>query len=161
VATSWDPSTADVASVIPTRVLGTTGTLANFTNDTRPTALQVTELVVTAVREVASAVGSFDPGVVTNPDGVARGDDPITLGDLAREAAKLGAASLVELTFFAEHVNSGRSPYPQLLERQALALSTLRRAVELVVEVQVGDDTPLARATFPERTSPIDVNTGW
>lgn len=157
----WIPTTGEVAGVIPTRVLGATGILEDFTEDTRPTADQVAGLIVTAASEITSAVGDFDPAVVTNPGGVARGDDPVTLGDLASTAVKLQAASLVELTFFAELVNSGRSPYPQLYERAQAALQALRRGLELVVEVVAGDATPMARATFPERTSPIDVNTGW
>lgn len=95
---SWEPAPEDVKGEIPTRVNG-----QPFTDETVPTVTQVRTIIRSVVAEVIGEAGSFDPTDVINPDAPAV--DQITLGDLAKDAATLGAASRVEDSFFPEQQN--------------------------------------------------------
>lgn len=66
---------------------------------TRPTAEGASELIVNAVDDVSGVVGV---------------DVPVAQQPLAKKVVALRAAMLIELSYFTEQVNSGRSSYPQL-----------------------------------------------
>lgn len=152
--TTWAPAVGDVARLVPKRAVGSTGRLPTFTDATTPTAEQVEEIIAQAVGDVVAAAGSFDPDVVINEADVDRGEEPVSLGDLARAAAQIDAAALVELTFFADQVNSDRSSYEQLNARYGVALD---RFVVAVGEhgaggVVAGGKRQVPSFTFPAAT---------
>lgn len=124
MATSWAPTTAQVSAVIPARARGT------FDATTIPTATQVTELVSQVVTEVTGRAGSFDPSHVINPSSVTAGEDPVTLGDLARWATALGTAAYVEAGFFPEQQDAEDSPAQALDRRFNNAVQRLVDAIE-------------------------------
>lgn len=94
---------------------------------TTPTAEQVNELITDAVADLGAALG---PDI---PD--APGEDPTAYRTAAARLAALGAALEVELTYFPEQVATGRSPYPQLLERYNARRKAL---LEAIVEIGGG-----------------------
>jgi phage gpG-like protein len=116
----WAPSVDDVGAVLRARTKDENGNeLGTFTDATRPTAVQVNPLIDTATADILAEVG-------TVPDKVQ---------DNARRVAAIGAALLVELTFFPEQIGTGRSPYTQLKEWYD---DKLKRLVAQVTELQDG-----------------------
>lgn len=100
-SSNYRPTVADVGAILRTRTKTATGDeLGTFTADTRPTAVQVGLLIDQALGDVAIEVGE---------------DIPEALWPAAKRVVALGAAVQVELTFFPEQIQPGRSPYPQLL----------------------------------------------
>jgi hypothetical protein len=145
VATDWAPTVDAVGAQLRARTKDANGNeLGTFTEDTRPTGVQVEELIDRATGDMISVL----------PDPM----DP-KWNDRASGVAVLGAAMRVELSFFPEQVATGRSPYPQL---KALYDDELKR---LVNAAQGGDTAmdgsgALAPAGgFPYVTNPIDWDT--
>lgn len=153
----WAPAVDDVARLVPTRAVTSLGRQPSFTDDTVPSSDQVEDLVVQAVGDVVASVGSFDPDAVINPADVIRGQEAVTLGDLARTAASLDAAALVEMTFFADQISEGRSSYDQLDERYRLALARLIEAVTEVASGGVGAGPAIPPPMFSFPDIPADV----
>lgn len=143
----WAPTQSAVAAWLPARVLTSTGRAPTFSATTSPTAAQVAELLAQAVENVVGDVGSFDPATVVNAADVARGEAPVTLGDLAGSVAALDAACMVELTFFPDQVAEGRSPYEQLHDRYKAALARLSTAVSGLIAGRASSSLPSFR--FP------------
>jgi len=113
VLVDWQPSAADVGVHLRARTKDTNGReLGTFTQDTRPTGEQVDEQIDTAMAEVDSEIG----------------DIPEVLQPRTRRVVALGAACLVELSFYPEQINSGRSPYPQLKAWYDAAFKSLKQA---------------------------------
>lgn len=83
----WHPTVADMATLLWARTASPTGAMGAFTEHTRPTATQVQTLIGFAADEVAGAVGPQFPEV---------------LHGQARRCVMLGAAALVERSFFPE-----------------------------------------------------------
>lgn len=75
---------------------------------TRPTTEQVDEVIGNTLPKLVGVLG------VDIPD--APGDDPDIYRDAAQRVAALRAAAFIELTYWPEQVNAGRSTYPQLKE---------------------------------------------
>lgn len=95
------PDVSDVGAFLRARTRTKYGTEAGtFTLDTRPTRGQVLALIGLAQSHVAGILGFG-----TLSDGLAR---------MSRTAVALRAAMLVELSYFPEQVQSGRSPYEHL-----------------------------------------------
>lgn len=151
---SWTPSPADVKAVIPQRVAGEA-----FSATTSPTADQVTSIIADVTAEVVGEVGPFDSTTVLNP--TAPAEDQISLGDLAKRAATLGAASQVEDSFFPEQQTSV-GPYgvesdggnQHLYARYRRALDILKRhaAAAIGVESFTGSiTTPLTTVASLDR----------
>lgn len=116
----WTPTLDAVGSILRARTRDTQGNeLGTFNGSTRPTDVQVAELIATAVGDVASAV------VV---------DVIEPLWGSASSVATYRAAMLVELSYFPEQVATGRSPYEQLRE---LYLDSLKSLV-----FRANDSTP-------------------
>ncbi len=110
----WLPDTAAVAALIPTRTLQSDGSYgADFTPATRPTAVQVAALVSLIATEVAGEVGVV----------------PAAQDDQAAYVVALGAAALVEVSYFPEQVRSAQSAYPDLDARYTEALDRLTYSV--------------------------------
>jgi len=122
---AWAPTVADVGALLRARTKDSSGNeLGTFTADTRPTDTEVTELIAQAVDDVVGAIGQ-SPTI------------PPDTYDNAAKVAAVGAAMLVELSFFPEQVATGRSPYAQL---QTLYNTRLER-LKLFIESE-GADTP-------------------
>lgn len=99
VQPDWAPSVADVGTVLRARTKDKNGNeLGTFTEATRPTGEQVADEIESVIGEIHAEVG----------------DIPDLIQDNARRVAKIGAACLVELSYFPEQINTGRSPYTQL-----------------------------------------------
>lgn len=119
----WAPAVADVGAVLRARTKDTNGNeLGTFTPNTRPTDAQVTSLIDTAAGDLASVVGS---------------DLPEVTWPLAGSVTSIGAAMLVELSYFPEQVATGRSPYDQLAALYEQRLGRLKGAV-----IEAGGDVP-------------------
>jgi hypothetical protein len=122
MAVSWVPTVQEVHNEIPQRGIPPDG----FTASTVPTAGQVEQIAVEVTVDVVGAVGAFDPTYVV--------DDQVTLGDLARRAAALGAASKVEDAFYPEqqtgdYMGVGSTPSQHLYARYQRALERLQAHV--------------------------------
>ncbi len=116
------PSNPEVAALLRARTKDIYGKeLGEFTQNTRVTDVQCAHLIGQAASEIGDAIGG-DPA-----DGGQR--------DSARAICALGAAMLVELTYYPEQVQAGQSPYAQyerMYERR------LKRLIEAVAESGVG-----------------------
>lgn len=126
---SWKPTLERVHAEIPTRAGE-----RPFDATTVPTASQVTEIIGDIAGEIVGTVGDFDATHVINPDDTA--DDHVTLGDLARRAAAIGAASKVEDQFYPEqqtgdYVGLDSTPSQHLYARYQRALELLKTNVTL------------------------------
>ena len=96
---SWQPDPEAVSGVLPARIAG-----GPFTSETVPTDDQVEDVIDQVCQDVIGEVGPFDPARVVNPS--APPSDQVSLGDLARRAATLGAASQIEDSLFPEQQTS-------------------------------------------------------
>lgn len=92
------PSVDDVGALLTARTYADGVELGTFTGATRPTNLQVDELITMAVADVGSRVGV---------------DIPETYWSEARRVATLQAAALVESSYFPKELDTDRSAYRQ------------------------------------------------
>lgn len=133
---STDPTTPtidEVASLIRARTKDVNGNeLGTFTADTRPTDVQAQQAIDNQVILLHAHVGVVGDGC----------------SDLARMAAALGAAAEIELSYFPEQVNSGRSIYPQLLDRYADAVTGVESCVLGNLPGQTPDGTAVTGTRF-------------
>lgn len=160
----YTPELTDVAAFIRTRTRTAAGREVGTFNpdsevdtptETRPTAEQAGLLIETAVDKIEGAVG---PDI---PDGPST-NDPDSIRKLAKRVTAILSAMLVELTFFPEQVNSGRSAYPQLKEMFDEDMAELTNAIQAVggTAIDPGDtagDHPLPSFSFPD----TNVLVGW
>lgn len=115
-SSDWMPTLDRVGGILRARTKDVNGReLGTFTVDTRPTDTEVSELIDQAQSDVISATGADIP--------------ESTWGDAAYVTA-LGAAMLVELSYFPEQVGSNRSVYTQVKTLYDERLGRLIRAVE-------------------------------
>lgn len=105
----YTPTVADAAAYLRARTKTRGGSEAGTFNSqtvadadrTRPTAEQVTAHIADIVGQMSGVIGV---------------DILAAQQEAARRVASLGTAMLIELTYWPEQVNSGRSTYPQLKE---------------------------------------------
>ena len=99
------PTVADVAVLVRSRTVDSAGNvLGTFTEDTRPTAIEVHGLIALAVGVVSTiATVTFD----SPPAAILQ----------ARNLAALYAAVTLESSYFQEQINSDQSAYEALLDR--------------------------------------------
>lgn len=137
-STDWTPSLAQVAEPILTRTRDRNGVeQGTFTIGTKPTAVQATAQIATAVEDVASVQG-------TEIDG--------RLWGQAKRVTALRAAMLIELTYYPEQVAAGRSPYPHLKELYQEGMVKLGKAIQELAsgdQLGPGDDPAQASFAFP------------
>jgi hypothetical protein len=102
VSYPWVPSLEQIGALLRTRTKDTAGNeLGTFTTDTRPTAQDVQELIQQAVDTFVLRAGTEIPP------------------ELYQEAQRLIAirtAMLVEISYFPEQIDTGRSPYNQYMQ---------------------------------------------
>jgi hypothetical protein len=138
------PAVAQVAQHDMSRTRDQFGNLlGTFTSTTQPTDDQVAQLIFTAATKVADEVGDTVPE---------------KLRDDAADVVALRTAMMIELDFFAEQVNTGRSIYPQLKSEYEEELTKLQAAIIAIDETgNVVDAGPAGRPSyyFPE------AKTGW
>lgn len=134
---TWAPSTAQVAAFIASRTLLPSGDYAgDFTSATRPTGMQVNTIIALLVSEIAGTVGVTSTVLATVPE----------LAEQATWVAALGAAAMVELSYFPEQVRTEQSSYPDLDSRYTEALD---RLIYSVAEGGEGESlSPVS--TFPD-----------
>jgi hypothetical protein len=108
------PALHEVGSLSRTRTKVDSGELGTFTTLTRPTSADVRDLIRQAGNDVAAKVGYAVPGNVL---------------EAAKNAVKLKTAMLIELSYFAEQVQSNRSPYQQLKDLFDSDMTALEEAV--------------------------------
>lgn len=116
----YTPTVERVATKIISRTRDQYGNLTGtFSSTTTPTDDQVYTVVEDVITEVADVIGD---------------DIPDELLDDAAGVVALKAAMQVELNFFSDQVNTGRSIYPQLSKQYDAALAALARQVQLFNE---------------------------
>lgn len=106
---------------------------------TRPSFEQVTEAIGTSVGEIAGAFGSDIPD--------APGSDIGAYRSAAQSLAALGAALIVELSYFPEQIPTGRSPYIQLKDLYDSRFENLKDT--LFPDPDDGGSPPLEGEGFP------------
>lgn len=120
---AWAPTPDEIHAVIPARAG------SGFSTTTRPSVAEVMVVVAQIVADVVSEVGAFDPSTVISD--ASDPDDQVTVGDMARWAASLGAASAIEGAFFPEQQQSGdQSPGGVLYQRYKDALARFKKVLE-------------------------------
>lgn len=121
------PALTDVGAIIRTRTKeGMSGETGTFSENTRPTADEVTALIERAESKVLSAIGGDYPC-----------EDATDLNDDAKYLVALQTALMVELSYFPEQIRSGQSPYP---EYKTLYDEELQRTAE-AIEERCGTET--------------------
>jgi len=141
------PTLADIGALMHARTLDTMGNeIGTFTDATRPTGEEVNRLILQAADDV---MAGFDVDI---PQGAYR---------YAKQAIIYRTAMLIELGYWPEQINTGRSPYPQYAAMFDAFMINLATAIarEQTEEVTGDDDLPpgYARYTFPT----TDVLVGW
>lgn len=111
------PTIKQVGSLLHARTKNRFGVeVGTFTADTRPTHTEVEHIIWTALQNVNAALN---------------GDVPDEWIQEASEIVALKAAMLVELSFFAEQVSTGRSPYDRYKELYDQKIAALLGAIRL------------------------------
>jgi hypothetical protein len=128
----WAPGVDDVGAILRARTMTRNGVVVGtFNAYTNPTDVSVMSLINDASADVQDAIG---PEVNVPP----------SLYSSAEDLAALGTALLVELAYFPEQINSGRSPYPQLQKQYDDKLKRLQNAI-----VSLGGERPTDEAQSP------------
>lgn len=145
----WYPSVKQVANKILSRTRNSVGQLAGtFNASTEPTDTQTRSIIGDVITEVADVIGD---------------EIPPELWDDAQNVVALRAAMQIELDFYSDQVNTGRSIYPQLKEQYERALESLAGAVSRAQEGD-GSVTSAGAGTEPKYDFPdpgIGFNTVW
>lgn len=126
---SWAPTSDEVHAVIPTRARQ-----QPFNETSVPTVAEVRSIIEQICTEVVAEVGPFDPSKNLSHSA---DDAQRTVGDMARWAATLGAASTVELGFFPEQQTLGDTTPGQILyQRYQQALARLKASIEAIATAE-------------------------
>lgn len=149
----YEPTIDQVARKILSRTRDTYGTVTGtFSDKTQPTDAQVAAIIGDVMTEVADVIGDEIPEVLL---------------DDASNVVALRAAMQIEVDFYADQINTGRSPYPQLKEMYEENLANLQQQV---VAIESGGGTgPVDDAggsgfpqySFPDSSTSIGLNTRW
>lgn len=126
----YTPDPNDVAVLLRSRTGDSGGNEAGiFTDSTTPTRAQVESQIKDVVDEVYPKFGQDIPDAL--------GSEKDALRRTAKRAVVLGAAALVEISFFPEQVATGRSPYKLHQERYEKAVKDVERGV---ADIAAGDE---------------------
>lgn len=114
----WTPTPDQVGSILRARTKDANGVeVGTFTDTTRPNLVEVFDLIESAAQDVVTALRLMD-------------DQPQSVWGQLRVLTSLGAAMLVELSFFPEQIQTDRSPYEKLKELYDDRLTRLREYLE-------------------------------
>lgn len=140
-AAEYAPTVAEVAAYIRARTKDPNGVeLGTFTADTRPTDAEVTTIIQNAAGKVAARFGD----TVAAP-----------LAFAAREVVALRAAMIVELSFFGDQIQAGRSPYTELKDLYEENYQQLLDArLALGADLLAGTDDDTSAAGLPSFAFP-------
>lgn len=117
---NYFPTVRTVGSKIMSRTKDQFGNVCGtFTTETTPTNDQVEAVIEGIITEVADVIGDQVPEAFI---------------DDAQNLAALRAAMQIELDFFSDQVNTGRSIYPQLREQYLLALDNLSASMSSAID---------------------------
>lgn len=112
----WLPSVNSIGALLRARTLTTAGVeIGTFTSDTRPTDSGVALLIGQAASALSEDIGA---------------EIPESVWPAAKSLTRIGAAMLVELSYFPEQIGTNRSPYIQLERMYDKRLKSLMTAVE-------------------------------
>lgn len=102
---------------------------SGFSATTRPSESDADQIIGHVCSEIVSRTSTFDPTVVTNPSAPVA--EHVTLGDLAKFAAILGAASYMESAHYPESQALGQdTPATTLNSRFMTAVQRLVDAIQ-------------------------------
>lgn len=146
----YTPTVEEVAAFIRARTktqggkeAGTFNPAANWTDGsgdgTRPTAEQVQTEIENALPKITGVVGADIPD--------APGSDPDAYRNAAERVAALRTAALIELSYWPEQVNTGRSTYPQL--KEMLDEEWEQLLSDLGISTEAGGGATPAEAGYP------------
>ena len=127
----WMPTPEEVAPLLRARLRTPGGQEAPTWADdgsTRPSRQQVLEIIQSAAEDIVAQVGTV----------------PARLAKTARSVAALGAAMLIELSFYPEQIATERSPYEEyskLYDRRMAALVEAAAEVAATGDIVPGDTT--------------------
>ena len=112
---NFRPTITEVARKIMSRTRDRYGNLVGtFTQNTQPTDTQAAGIITGVLTEIADYIGD---------------EVPEAFRDDAANVAAIRAAMQIELDFYSDQVNTGRSIYPQLKEQYEEALLALTKAM--------------------------------
>jgi hypothetical protein len=152
---NYAPTTDEVARLIISRTRDKYGNLIGvFTDETLPTAEQVDDIIGDVITDVADFIGDTVP---------------VALVDDAQHLVAVRAAMQVELSYYAEQVNTNRSPYNQLKQHFDEDIQQLIRQIQ---SIESGDDTggavvagvarrPVGSFPDPNLYPPYGLKTRW
>lgn len=129
------PTLAQIGRVILSRTKGEFGALrGTFASDTTPNNIDASGCARDAARDMVPMIGEVIP---------------VALIENAQRVCAIRAAMNIELSFYSDQVNTGRSVYPQLEKDLETQLCALQLAITLAVD---GDGTVVnaAPSTEPE-----------
>lgn len=142
--TDWTPTPAEVGAQLRARTVDNVGNeLGTFTDATRPTFDEVSQLIQQAIGEALVEHG--DPDV---PEDV----DPTQLYAAMKREVILTTAMEIELSYFPEQVAANRSPYEALRlqrDRQQVLVGKAVQELQSGGKVGEGDDARLPQWNYP------------
>lgn len=145
------PTLVQVAALVASRTKGEFVELGTFSGETRPTDVQVQDLIERSARQVYLRVGAYQRIPPVPADG------GVDLQAAAVDLVALRASLWVEQSFFPEQVKSDRSPYQQLYQAWMDDLAALVQAVQEALAnpegPQAGEDVGVY-AQFPAAPLP-------
>lgn len=116
-ASDWTPLVDEVGAQLRARTKTRAGAeVGTFTDETRPTDVQVATMITRGVGDVSMAISGTEVPVALQAD--------------ARDLAVIAAAMRIELSYFPEQINTGKSPYQQLKDLYDSRIKDFKSAVE-------------------------------
>lgn len=126
-AVPWRPSTKQVAALIHARTIVAGGNrIGDFTDETEPTGEEVDRIIDLAVRE-------FAPATTASPCTASLTAD-------ATAVCAIGAAALVEISFWPEQTNNQASTFAGLNKRAEMGLKRLESRIEAQCGGEEGEE---------------------
>jgi hypothetical protein len=126
----YTPTPSEVGALVRARTVDDGGNETGmFTEQTRPTQAEVTELIQDTVQECYPMFGQDIPDALGNEKDVLRKS--------AKRCVVFGVAALIELNYFPEQVGANRSPYKMYQERYEKAQKAVAKAVS---DIESGDE---------------------
>jgi hypothetical protein len=141
----YQPLLSDVGATLRTRTKDNNGNeLGTFTANTRPTAEQAQRMIQQATDDITAGLDT---------------DIPETAWRYIKEAIRIRAAMMIELSFFSDQVNTNRSVYPQLKEELEYWMPMVAKAIVREEEEAISGERGLATSpsfSFPQADSWLD-----
>lgn len=142
--TDYTPDVQQVANVIMSRTVDQYGNVTGtFSGTTKPTDTQVTNITTQIAQRIADVIGD---------------DIPPQLFESGKGVVAERVAMQIELDFFSDQVNTGRSIYPQLKDQYDADLKNLLKQIQLIGEgadptkTHEAGATNKAQGTFPDQS---------